>query len=847
MISSVRLLSLSWLRQRPLRTLLTVVAVAAGVTLPVAVLVAQASVFDALAGFDEQRSGPAELEVVGGSQPGGVDEATSSRVADVDGVEAAVPMVQAVTFAEDGEGTETLVVALGVDCRIETIVGEVGCAGAGVAGELPAAGDAPFVSPTMQELLGQDGVLRTDGGRVATGDAPVLDLLDGINNGRIAVFSLPVAQELFSRHGGVDSVLVVPEPGIDLEDLRERVADAAGDQNRVRTTIGATEWIDPQVPLLFLVSLMALGVGGQLAHNAVALALEERRKDLAVTGALGASRRMLLAGTLVEAALLGLAGGALGVLGGLLVANPLVDQLGDSAAQLTGVGVALTIPPWVVVAGLLVGLAVTLLATIRPAWRAASADISADLQSRAVIAAGPETRAGVRALVLLGLAGACAVLAWLGQRDGAIRPWQPIAAQIGFVGVTILLARASYNAAAPMLRAVAGWVPRLRRGMAGVAVDNLSGNPRRTGTLTVAVGAAVSLGVVLGSIHQALPAGLSAEMDRDAPGAVQVSSLPALLNLGLAARPEPEIRDRIAELDGVAAVAGEYLLTIDHPDLSSEQVAVVARDGPPTSDFRVYRGDGPTDVLDRGDVLIGAALARDLGVGVGDVFQVPSRTGLADLRVGAIWANGWLSGRNISVPYERFEQLWGRHATFDLLVTPEPGTPVEALATRIGDELGGRYPDLEIRTSDVRADVIADDVSDQMDPFVGLQRGLLVVALIATLSTLLLAAIQRRREFGVLSAVGLAPEGISRMVLVEAGLVGVIGTVVGTLGGIASGVVLTFVVPVIFGYGSNWTYQVDLLAPLAYGALATACVLLGAALPAWRAARLDPTTALRYE
>src|SRR5207302_226502 len=74
------------------------------------------------------------LRVVGPLSRGGLDERVVPRVEGVEGVAAAVPAVQAVTYAEQPGGAKALVLALGLDCRVEARLGPFGCSSAAVAG-----------------------------------------------------------------------------------------------------------------------------------------------------------------------------------------------------------------------------------------------------------------------------------------------------------------------------------------------------------------------------------------------------------------------------------------------------------------------------------------------------------------------------------------------------------------------------------------------------------------------------------------------------------------------------------------------------------------------------------------
>src|SRR5207248_10935965 len=91
------------------------------------------------------------------------------------------------------------------------------------------------------------------------------------------------------------------------------------------------------LPILLLISLIGLAVGAQLVFNTMTLSLEERRRGLAIEAALGGTPRAVLFGVLGEAAVLGLAGGALGIGMGLLAARPFVGTISHYAEQTAGI------------------------------------------------------------------------------------------------------------------------------------------------------------------------------------------------------------------------------------------------------------------------------------------------------------------------------------------------------------------------------------------------------------------------------------------------------------------------------------------------------------------------------
>lgn len=840
MIASTWLLGLRRLRRNAGRALLAVVAIAAGTSLLVGVLIDRWSLQESTRAFTEARIGRAELAVNGPGAPAGLDEGVLAAVEAVDGVETAAPVVQAVTILEDAAGTETFAVVLGVDCRIEGVIGEVGC----TQEMLDFAGNSDLfaTSPSLLARLGTDGVLRSNAGRIPLDRAQSFDRLEAMNGGRVVALPLASAQRLFGRPGSLSTVLVVPESGADVATLRADLQEAVGEHNRVDLAGGAPspDFAGVLLAMLLLSSLFALAVGAQLVHNVVSLSLEERRRDLAVATAIGATPRSLLAGVLAEAAVLGAAGGLLGVGGGILLAGPLVEGMSDTLDDMTGLRLEVHVPPLAIVVGVALGVVASVLAALRPARRAVGVDVSGELHGRRRRADAEQAARPWRALVCTGAGLGGVALTWVGSLGGSIQPWQPVAGLIGFCLAIVLLFRAM-QLVAPVVLARAGRLPLLRDGIAGMAAANLAAAPKRTGVMVLAVGAAVGTGVVLGNTNASIVAGSHEFADELSAGHVWVSTLVSNNSLGVQAKVTPEVQSAIAEIEGVAAVHRSNGFTIVHPSVGGVGVSTV---DPGVGSYDVFLGDPDHHaVAARGEVLIGAALARTHGWRPGDDVRIPTPNGMRTLRVGTVWGDPNFGGRGLSLSGERFDELFGSRPPSSLRVVPDGGVRATVLADRI--EAAGLDPDLVVLDPGELAEDFTASIQGIVTPFAALQQGMLVVALIAVASTLLLVGVERQRERGVLVAIGMPPGGLGRMTVVEAGLVAVVGSVAAAVGGIAIYYAMINVSPVLTGLAAP--FRPDLLAPVGPALVGTVVVLGASLLPAWRATRIDPVAALRYE
>jgi putative ABC transport system permease protein len=138
-----------------------------------------------------------------------------------------------------------------------------------------------------------------------------------------------------------------------------------------------------------------------------------------------------------------------------------------------------------------------------------------------------------------------------------------------------------------------------------------------------------------------------------------------------------------------------------------------------------------------------------------------------------------------------------------------------------------------------------------LDVFLGIFGSLaLAVASIGIVNTLVMAILERRREIGIMKAIGASDGDVKKLFFAEAGAMGILGGIVGVALGWAIGQVINLGTNVYLNRQSLppehfWSVPWWLVAFALVFAFAVS--LVSGLYPAGRAARLDPVQALRYE
>lgn len=240
---------------------------------------------------------------------------------------------------------------------------------------------------------------------------------------------------------------------------------------------------------------------------------------------------------------------------------------------------------------------------------------------------------------------------------------------------------------------------------------------------------------------------------------------------------------------------------------------------------------------DDDEVVLGAVAERVLHKHVGDTVTVQGRP----YRVVGISSQGtvFLDGA-ILMSLSRLQQLTGRQGCVTVFrVHVQPGAAPEI----VGREIEQRYPELVALTG--------SDELGKLGPALDAARGLwwavtfvaVVIGSIIVANTMWMSVMERTREIGVLRAVGWARRRVMGMILVEAVGVGLLACLVGSLLG-AGLAELAANMPVTGSFISPDFGPVPFLLALA---VAVVLSVLGALAPAWRAGRISPAEALRYE
>ena len=839
------------------RLALTLIALAWGVALVCAIDVVNRAVLSAFVEVVDTMAGRAALEIAAG-EGALFPEDVATRAAAVPGVELAVPVVTAAAFATDGSGE--LLSVHGVDVTNDAAIRVYHVRDEG---GLPIDDPLVFLSQPDSILLprsfaGPRGLevgtkleLETPTGRRRFTVRGLIEPegIGRVHGGNLVVMDLLAAERAFTRPGLINRVDVVVARDSEVTVVRNALASVLPEGLQV--TAPAQRKVDlhrvmrsVQV-MLQGVSLLVLLAAFLIVFNRLSAVFEARIWQVGVMRAMGLRPTDVWLELLAESLLIGAAGVAAGLASGVGLARLMLPVI----ATTTALASKLTVPSARFVVGwsslaiaAALGLGATLLAAALPAWRAARTSTAAVIGGRGVEQPAHATRLVHIALAASLVAGSAAIL---------LERWTR-AASLGLVA-TFLLAFGAAFAARPLAEVLRSAWLRQRIASAGptlrLAVAALGRSPRRT-ALTVAtlgVGFAVVtwLWVVANSVEQSvihvMPGIFRADL---VVGSVRIAA-------GYVEAPLDEgVLRELEEVPGVALVVGEHSSDWHY---ANGPIAIHAVDRRFFLDPRFERwplvGSAVPDVwrlMAAGEVaIVSTNLSHNLGMALGDFLDIETPSGPLRLRVGGM-VDDFLSPRGtVLMSRELYVRHWHDTQITHALVRIAPDAEIGAVRAAIAAHVGARFS-LRVLSVGELIDWFAAQVRRAFAAVFALAGMVLLVVGFGVADTIAAGVLERRREIAAMGALGARRGRLARMILVEASLIGVCGLVLALAVGLALGVLwVTMTFPDLVG----WTLELHVpdLYFVVVSAAAMAVCLLAALLPAYRSARIELGSALRYE
>ncbi len=600
---------------------------------------------------------------------------------------------------------------------------------------------------------------------------------------------------------------------------------------------------------------LALFMGGFIIFNTFRTLVAERRRDIGMLRAVGASRRMITGLILIE----GLIQGTVGTLIGMALGYAF-GALALSAAsgvmqrfihiQLGGP----VVTPTVVILSVAAGVGITLLAGLLPALSAGRVQPVEAL--RPAVAAVESRRAvGLSALLGILLIAAAAVMLVTGQ--SALISAGAFAFLIGLALLAPVLVR-------PVTALFANLIAlrMARQGTGLLAQGNLTRQPTRAavtastsmialailvvvGGLTASVSRSFvnALEVSLGSDYLFVPPSIAVWNTNVGAGSEMVEQLKAIPGVG----PVSTLRfaNAIADVQPAMPAKGQAR---SEAGLSVSVLGIDPAAYPEVSGLDFIKGSGgeayPAIAGERAMIANGI-FASTAGLKVGD--SVPLMTplnGVQNYRVAAVGGDymnvkimtAYISQSNLAADFGKSEDVF-------IQLNLAPGADAAAVEQQL-TAVKQQYPQFTMIAGRL---YLQQTIELFRSAFAGLHVlfiFLTIPSLIAMLNTLAIGVIERTREIGMIRAVGATQKQIRQMILAEALLLAGIGTLFGLLAGLyldyaMMGAFEMIGFPAMFIFPWNGLV-LALLVGLTFGALASL-------LPARRAAQLEIVQALRYE
>ncbi|MGW0862156.1 ABC transporter permease [Streptomyces sp. NPDC002611] len=606
-----------------------------------------------------------------------------------------------------------------------------------------------------------------------------------VTNPGAAIFYLDTKtaqQALVGESGVYTNVNVTAAAGVSDAQLKKNVTAALGGDLQVKTAKETADANQKDVAgFMNVMKYAMLGfagiaflVGIFLIINTFSMLVAQRTREIGLMRAIGSSRKQVNRSVLIEALLLGVVGSVLGVAAGVGLAIGLMKLMGQMGMELStdDLTVAWTTP----VAGLLLGVIVTVLAAYLPARRAGKISPMAALRDAGAPA---DAKAGwIRAAIGTVLTGVGALGLYLAAtadqaKEGSL--WLGLGvvlSLIGFVVIGPLLAGGVVRVLGAVLLRMFGPVGRM-------AERNALRNPRRTGATGAALMIGLALVACLSVVGSSMVASATDQLDKTVGTdfIIQSDRGQLLTPQAVQAAKSASDMERFTEYKWTEA----DFTTPDGKTL--KDTAITAADPTYATDLRTETVAGKLpDAYKPDSMSVHEKFAEDHGISLGSKISVAFKDGrTADLTVRAITSSDAVidAGAMYTSISTMAKYVPADKMPLDTLLFASAKEGQEEAAYKSLKSVMHDYPQYVVRDQTDYKEALKDQIGQLLKMIYGLLALAIIVAILGVVNTLALSVVERTREIGLMRAIGLSRRQLRRMIRMESVVIALFGALLG--------------------------------------------------------------------
>jgi putative ABC transport system permease protein len=654
-------------------------------------------------------------------------------------------------------------------------------------------------------------------------------------------FDLPTGQRLFQRVGKLDQIRAKGKPGVTPGHLAAEIRAILPPGTQVKTgeAQAKSDAKDTESFLNFLQDFLlafgaiALFVGAFVIANSLSITIRQRTRELATLRTLGASRRQVRFSIVVEGFAIGTLASVVGIVVGLGLGVGLFKLFDAVGFTLPNNG--LVLHTRTVIVALVVGILVTVLASLRPAFRATRVPPIAAVREGAELPPGRFAKYRTVGSTLLTVAGfALLVYGLFGPGLGTkqILLFMGVGTLLIFIGVSLLAVRF----VRPLAWTLGAPASRFGGAAGSLARDNARRNPQRTASTA----SALMIGLALVTLVAVVAAGITKSF-RGAVDDLWISgyAITAQNNFD----PIPiAAGNAAAKTPGVQAVAN---VRIGDALIFKKVHQATAVDPGGAQIFRMKWLEGGSNAvmarLGAHGAFVDNGFAKSHHLTIGSPLQLTSPSGqTVDLHVIGIFdpPTGGSPFGPVTISDATWDRIYDSPQNLYSFIRMRSGES-DAHKAALEQQLKA-FPDAKVQTKQEFVDNQISGLNAILNVLYVLLALSVIVSLFGIVNTLVLTVFERTRELGMLRAVGMTRRQVRRMIRAESVITALMGAVIGILLGLVLGGLLAARIDFIV-----FALPVGQLIVFAVAAIFVG--LLAAIFPARRAGKLNVLEALQYE